>query len=307
MKNKLAINFCGINFDNPLFLPSGIIMDIASHKIAVAAGYGGVILKSVTVEKRDGNPIPRVVKFASGYINSVGLKNPGIKAARKEITKFIKTTKTPIIVSVFAAHISDFQKLVAEVSELKPVAIELNLSCPNVGDEFGNVLASQQEASFAVMNAVRKEAGKIPVICKLAPNVPDIGVIAAACEVAGADAISAINAVAHGMVIDIKTRRPVLGMKKGGVTGPAIKPIAVAKIYEIYEAVKIPIMGIGGVSSWEDAVELMMAGATLVGVGSAVYFKGYKVVKEILEGMNLFLKEEKLGSINDLVGAAHKT
>lgn len=305
MKNILKTKVCGINFENPLFLPSGIIGDIASHKIAIDAGYGCVVLKSVTVEKREGNPIPRVVKFSSGYINSVGLKNPGIKKAKVEISKFLQETKIPIIVSVFASKVSDFQKLVSEMAELKPAAIELNLSCPNVGDEFGNMLSMGEKMCASVVNAAKKESADLPVICKLTPNVADIGRVAAACESAGADAISAINTVAHGMVIDIKTRRPVLGAKKGGVSGPAIKPIAVAKVYEIYDSVKIPILGMGGVSSAEDVIELMMAGATLVGVGSAVYFKGYKIVKEIINGINKFLKDEKLVSVKDLIGAAH--
>jgi dihydroorotate dehydrogenase (NAD+) catalytic subunit len=189
--------------------------------------------------------------------------------------------------------------------ELRPAAIELNLSCPNVEDEFGVCLATQKDSSYQVTKAVKKNIGKIPLICKLSPNVPNIGEIAKACEAAGASAISAINTVGPGMVIDIYKKRPILGNKKGGVSGPAIKPIAIRCVFEIYEAVKIPILGMGGISNWQDAVEMMMAGASLVGVGSAVYLRGWGIYGEILIGLKDFLRSQKIPNIKNLIGIAH--
>jgi len=302
---KLEVNLFGKKLKNPLFLPSGIINDIPGHKIAFEAGAGCIVLKSITVEKREGNPIPRVAKYGHGFINSVGLRNPGLQEAKKQVKLFLKTYDVPVIVSIFAAKATDFQRLTAEVAELKPFAIELNLSCPNVGDEFGEIIANKADSAAKMTKLAKKEADKIPIISKLSPNVESIAEVAKACEQAGADAISAINTVSQGMVIDIKKRQPILGAKKGGVSGPAIKPIAVAKIYEIYEAVKIPILGTGGVEQWQDAVEMILAGATLVGVGSAVYLRSYKIYKEIQNGLIGYMKKEKTNNIKNLVGIAH--
>ncbi|MGB9883586.1 MAG: dihydroorotate dehydrogenase, partial [Microgenomates group bacterium] len=264
--NNLEIEIFNIKLNNPLFLPSGIIGDIPSHKLAIDAGAACVVLKSITVEKREGNPLPRVAKYNAGFINSVGLRNPGLKEAKVQIKNFLQTYKnTPVIVSVFAADILSFKKLVSEIASLLPFAIELNFSCPNVADEYGQMLSEKKEMVEKVLKSVKKEVGKIPLIAKLSPNVENIGELARACEQAGADAISAINTLAFGILIDIKKRKPILGAKKGGISGPAIKPLAIAKVYEIYEAVKIPILGMGGISSWQDAVEMMMAGATMVG------------------------------------------
>lgn len=302
---NLSISLFGKKLSNPLFLPSGIINDVSGHKLAIEAGAGSVILKSITMEPREGNPIPRVAKYEYGILNSVGLRNPGLKEGKKHIKDFLKKTKTPVIISVFATNIKGFKKLVSEMSELKPFAIEINLSCPNVQDEFGEMISNKSDLSFEVIKGVKKEAGKIPLIAKLTPNVDSISDIAKACETAGANAIAAINTVAPSMVIDIYKRKPILGMKKGGLSGPGIRPVAIAKIYEIYEAVKIPILGMGGVEKWQDAVEMMMAGATLVGVGSAVYLRGYKIYKEILTGLEEFMKKEKISDIKKLIGVAH--
>lgn len=301
----LRIKLFNKQLENPLFLPSGIINEIAGHKMAVDAGAGSVVLKSITINPREGNPIPRVAKYEYGIINSVGLRNPGLKDGKKQIKDFIKKTKTPVIISVFATTVKDFRKLVSETAKLKPYAIEINLSCPNVEGEFGQMISNKSDSSQQVIKGVKKEAGKVPLIAKLTPNVDPISEIAKACEAAGADAIAAINTIAPSMIIDIKKRKPILGMKKGGLSGPGIRPVAIAKIYEIYEAVKIPIIGMGGVEKWQDVVEMMMAGATLVGVGSAVYLRGYKIYQEILTGLKEYMKKEKIDDIKQLIGAAH--
>lgn len=301
----LKIKLFNKELENPLFLPSGIINEISGHKMAVDAGAGSVVLKSITVNRREGNPIPRVVKYEYGFINSVGLRNPGLKEGKKQIKDFIKKTKTPVIISVFATTVKDFRKLVSETAKLKPYAIEINLSCPNVEGEFGQMISNKSDSSQQVIKGVKKEAGKVPLIAKLTPNVDSISEIAKACESAGADAIAAINTIAPSMIIDINKRKPILGMKKGGLSGPGIRPVAIAKIYEIHEAVKIPIIGMGGVEKWQDVIEMMMAGATLVGVGSAVYLRGYKIYQEILTGLKEFMKKEKITDIKKLIGVAH--
>lgn len=301
----LKIKLFDKRLENPLFLPSGIINDVPGHKLAIDSGAATVVLKSMTLKPREGNPIPRVAKYEYGIINSVGLKNPGLKEGKKQIKDFLKKIKVPIIISVFATNVKDFKKLVDEMSELKPFAIEINLSCPNVEGEFGQMLSNKSDSSYQVIKGVKKEAGKIPLIAKLTPNVDPISEVAKACEAAGANAIAAINTIAPSMLIDIYKRKPILGMKKGGLSGPGIRPVAIAKIYEIYEAVKIPILGMGGVEKWQDAVEMMMAGATLVGVGSSVYLRGYKIYKEILTGLKEFMKQENIKNIKNLIGMAH--
>jgi len=301
----LKIKLFNKKLENPLFLPSGIINDVPGHRVAIQAGAGCVVLKSITIKPREGNPIPRVAKYEYGILNSVGLRNPGLKEGKRQIKDFLKKTKVPVIISVFATTVKDFKQLVGEMSELKPFAIEINLSCPNVEGEFGQMLSNKSDSSYQVIKGVKKEARKIPLIAKLTPNVDPISEVAKACESAGADAIAAINTVAPSMVIDIYKRKPILGMKKGGLSGPGIRPVAIAKIFEIYEAVKIPIIGMGGVEKWQDAVEMMMAGATLVGVGSSVYLRGYKIYKEIITGIKEFLKKEKIKNVENLIGMAH--
>lgn len=306
---SLAVDYCGITFPNPLVLPSGIAQEIPlDHTRAIKAGAGGVTTKSLTIEPRPGHPFPRVIRVSKddrGILNSVGLRGPGIHKGKRLIKEFLSSSPIPVIVSIFAITLKDFTQLAQELCPLGPAVLELNLSCPNVDDEFGKSLGTGQESSAGAVRAVKKVARNIPVIAKLTPNVPDIASIAKACEEAGADGIAAINTVGPGMVIDIVKKKPVLGHKVGGLSGPVIKSIAVRCIYDIYEAVHIPIIGMGGVASWEDVVEMMMAGATLVGVGSATYFRGYAVFEEIKTGLHRYMKTEHLTDLTKLVGAAH--
>lgn len=301
----LTVSLFGKTLKNPLFLPSGIINEIKDHQLACQAGVGCLVLKSITEQPRQGNPIPRVLKFESGFINSVGLRNPGIQEAKIQIRDFFKNNNTPTIISLFADNINSFKRLALEIADLSPLAVELNFSCPNVSDEYGRMLSERREIVISVIKAVKEELKKTPIIAKLSPNVDNIGYLAKACEQSGADAVSAINTLAAGMVIDIKRRKPLLGAKKGGISGPAIKPLAIAKVYEIYQSVNIPILGMGGISTWQDAVEMMMAGASLVGVGSAVYVKGYQVFGEIISGLKKFMEEEKINKVSELIGLAH--
>jgi dihydroorotate dehydrogenase (NAD+) catalytic subunit len=305
MLSSLKTEFLGVSFKNPLVLPSGILQEISDHFKAEESGAGGVTTKSLTVEPREGNPLPRVITYEYGVLNSVGLRNPGLEKGIPQIKAFIKQSKIPVIVSVFAISVKDFQKLAEAVSDLHPNFIELNLSCPNTVDELGQPMGMGVESTNAAVKGVRKVVRKKDkLIAKLSPNVPNIGEVARAAEEAGVDAISAINTVGPGMVIDIRRKKPLLGNKVGGVSGPGIRPIAVRCVWDIYESVKVPILGMGGVTKWQDVVEMMMAGATLVGVGVAVY-KGYELFDKIKSDLKQYMKEEKLKSLDHLVGAAH--
>jgi dihydroorotate dehydrogenase (NAD+) catalytic subunit len=305
-KDILSIRYCQVPFPNPLVLPSGIAQEIPKdHDRMIAAGIGAITTKSLTIEPREGNALPRVAKYEQGFLNSVGLRGPGLQKGKKLIADFIKTSSVPVIVSVFATTVKDFEIFAHEFAPLAPQFFELNLSCPNVEDDMGKAMGLGAQSSAAVVKAVKKIMGTIPVLAKLTPNVPNIAEVAKACEAAGADGIVAINTVGPGMIIDIKRRKPVLGAKRGGVSGPAIRPITVRCVYDIYEAVKIPIIGMGGVMNTTDVIEMMMAGATLVGVGSATYFKGIGVFEEIKTGLREYMKNENITKLQDIVGIAH--
>jgi dihydroorotate dehydrogenase (NAD+) catalytic subunit len=304
---KLNVKFCDISFANPFVLPSGIIANIPEHKKAINAGVGGVTLKSLTLCKREGNPFPRVWKYDCGMINSVGLVNSGIEKGAEEIRLFLKENpKTPITVSLFATKIDEFCRLIEKIVPLKPNFIELNLSCPNVEDEFGKPLGMEKGAAGKIVKQVKRISAKIPILAKLSPNVSDIAEIAKSCEDAGADGIVAINTVGPGMIIDINKKKPILGAKKGGISGPGILPVTVRCIYEIYEAVEIPIIGVGGISKWQDVVEVMLAGATLVGVGTATYTKGMQVFDELKKGLSDYMDSNNYTKVKQIIGLAHQ-
>lgn len=305
--DKLTVNFCGVEFKNPLVLPSGIYAAANAYLKAYENGASGITFKSLTVHKREGNPPPRVWKNEYNVINSVGLVNSGIAKGAGEIALFKKDHREiPLIASVYATRFSEFSLMVEKLVPASPDLIELNLSCPNVDDEFGKPLGMEKGAAGKIVGEVKKLSGKIPLLAKLSPNVNDIADIAKSCEGAGADGIVAINTVGPGMMIDIYKKKPVLGTKKGGVSGPGILPVAVRCVYEIFEAVKIPIIGMGGVLKWQDIVEMILAGATLVGVGSATYYKGMKVFDELNAGLTKYLADNSISELDDLIGAAHR-
>ena len=301
------IRFCGKTFSSPLVLPSGIFTTLNDFKNARNHGAGAVTTKSYTYYPRRGHAAPVVVKYGQGFINSVGLRNLGISEAKKQITEFRKNLDLPVIVSIFDTKIKDFCQLILHLLPLKPRFIELNLSCPNVEDDFGKPLATGSQSAYEVVKMVKElVSDDTKIIAKLSPNVVSIKDIAKAVEEAGADAISAINTVGPGMLIDIKAKKPMLGAGFGGVSGPAIKPIALKCVFDIYETVNLPIIGMGGVTSWQDAVEMLLAGATLVGVGSALYLQGMKAFTEINGGIGNYLRENNYQALSDIIGLAHE-
>jgi dihydroorotate dehydrogenase (NAD+) catalytic subunit len=300
---------CGVDLPNPLVLASGILGTEAELLARVArAGAGAVTAKSCSLQPRAGHPNPTVLAWEHGLINAVGLANPGVEAEVKELRRtraLIEPLGVALIASVFADTVDNFALVAARVVQAYPDLVEVNISCPNVHDEFGTPFAADTGAAAEVTAAVKEAVnGQAPVLVKLSPNVADIAAIARAVEAAGADGISAINTLA-GMVIDVHARQPILANRTGGLSGPAIRPLAVRCVYDIYRAVDLPIVGMGGVSSGRDVVEMIMAGATAVGIGSAVYGEGPEVFRRICDELAALMAELGYECVDEMRGLAH--
>jgi len=300
MQKSLKTEFLGVTITSPLVLPAGVMgMSFSGFNISIENGVGLVTSKSLTLEPRTGHKGPVIAEFEGGFLNSMGLCNPGIVDGLAEINQFKERSKIPVIASVFATNTDDFLKLTEQVNNSQADFIELNLSCPNVFDEFGIPLAASQNEVYKITKAV-KQISKRPVITKLSPNVYDIVSIAKAAESAGADALCMINTVGPGMMIDTKMIKPVLFNKFGGLSGPCIKPIALKLIYQTYSSVNIPILGMGGVTYGEDAIEMLMTGAQVIGVGTAVYYRGIEVFNRINSEMLEFMEENEYQNLKDI-------
>ncbi len=302
----LNVEFCGVKFKNPLVLASGVLgVTGASLKYVVENGAGGVTTKSIWREGHTGHPNPVIIANDHFMLNAVGLPDAGIAKAHIEIGEYMKNKPAPLIANIVEARIDDFAEVAEKVSALKPDIIEVNISCPNVEDEFGKPFSCSRHDAAAVTAAVRKKT-KLPIVIKLTPNVLNITEIAKAVVDAGADGICAINTVGPGLLIDLETREPILANKVGGVSGPAIKPLALKAVYDIHKALpKVPIIGTGGVITGEDALEMVMVGATLVGVGTAVYYRGVECFKKIADEMTAWGKKRKVKNLDELRGVAH--
>jgi len=298
-------HFCNIKLKNPLVLASGILG--TSCEILQEThlnGCGLVTMKSIGAHPRAGHNNPTVLDFGQGLINAVGLPSPGFKNMEKQWQQ-LAGRNFPIIASIYGASVAEFAMVASFVAAKKPEFIEVNISCPNTEKE-GMLFGVNPDSSFKVVKAVKKSIGNIPLIAKLTPQALNIADIASACEDAGANALCAINTVGPGMIIDIETSKPVLSFKKGGLSGPAVKPIAVRCIYEIYKKVNLPIIGMGGVLSGEDAVEFLMAGASFIGIGSAVYYRGKSVFNKVLLEMDEWLTKHGYKNYEEIVGLAHE-
>lgn len=289
---------------NPTVLASGILgVDVEMLKRVVREGAGAVTFKSIGPKVKEGNRGPAVIAYETGMINTVGLPSSGYKAMEAELSR-IREVKAPVFVSIYGSSVSEFREVAEAVVRYSPAALELNISCPNTKAE-GMVFGCSAKLSAEVVEAVKGVVGRVPVIPKLTPQAQDIAGVAKACEEAGADAIAAINTVGPGMLINIEVHKPVLDYKKGGISGPAIKPIAIRCVYEIYEAVEIPILGIGGITEGRDAIEIMQAGASAVGIGSGVYYRGINVFSKVCGEMKEWMGENGYTSLKELVGVAH--
>ena len=298
------VNLCGIELDNPVIPASGTFG--FGYEFALVYDInilGSISFKGTTKDPRFGNPTPRIAECEKGMLNSVGLQNPGVdKVISEELPKLKACFNKPVMANVSGFSVEDYVYTVEKLDSESQIGwFEINISCPNVHGG-GLAFGTSAENAAAVTKAVKKVTKK-PVIIKLSPNVTDITEIAKACEAEGADGISLINTLL-GMKIDLKTKKPVLANKAGGFSGPAIKPVAVRMIYQVYDAVKIPIVGMGGVATAEDVIELMLAGATAVEVGAANLVEPF-ACKNIIEDLPKVMKKYKINSLNEIIGGAH--
>lgn len=303
----ISTELCGIRLRNPTVLASGILGLSGDLLIRIArAGAGAVTAKSCGLEPRAGYRNPVVIDWGGGLINAVGLSNPGVEAMRRELLRAkeeLVSLGVPLIASIFADTPEGFGQMAKEISLAEPDLIEVNISCPNVEAEFEEMFASSPTSAAQVTRQV-KESTSIPIIVKLSPNVPDIALIAEAVEAAGADAISAINSLGPGMLIDIQSGFPILSNKMGGVSGPAIRPIAVRCVHDICSKVKIPVVGLGGVTTGQDLMEMVMAGAAVVGIGSAAHYRGIEVFQKVCQETRELMAEYGYRSLDEIRGKA---
>jgi len=299
----LATNLCGIKLRNPTILASGILgVTKESINRIGTSGAGAVTNKSLCHEPRLGNKNPTMFASEQCFFNAVGLPGQGIDNAVKDFKK-LNDLSIPVIGSIFGYKIEQFGLVARKMASLKPAMIEVDISCPHL--DYGMPYDSSPELTAKLTKEVKKKSGKIPVSIKLSPNVHDIKEIAHAAERAGADAITAIN-TATAMAIDINARKPILANKIGGLSGPALKPIAVRCVYEIYETVKIPIIGTGGITYGKDALEMIMAGSTAIGIGTGIYYRGLNVFKKVCNEMEKWMKKNKVKNLDEIRGCAHK-
>lgn len=308
---QLQQTILGVSFPNPTVLASGILGITASSWNFVAQnGAGGITTKSLWLKEHRGHPNPTIIATDHWMLNAVGVPDAGVEKAKEEMGAFMKEKKrVPLIANIIAQSVENFAKTAAEIVKLCPDILEVNISCPNVEDEFGKPFACSAPDAAAVTAAVKGVSGDIPVFIKLSPNVSDIGSIALACAKEGANGFTVINTVGPGMAIDLRSRMPILANKVGGLSGPGIKPIAVRCIADVYMATKgkCPIIGTGGVFTGEDAIELMLAGASLVGIGTAVAYRGIGVFKSVCDEMARWCEAEGVKNVSELIGSMHST
>lgn len=304
--NRLKTNFLNREFGNPIVTASGCFGFGLEYKDYFDPNeLGGIVVKGLTLEPREGNLGTRIAETPGGMLNCVGLENPGIEYFRDHIIENMKREgiTVPIIANINGKVLEEYIEIAKIVETIPEVAmIELNISCPNVKDG-GMAFGANPEMAGIVTREVRKVTTK-PLIVKLSPNVTNIAEIAKICESNGADALCLINTLL-GMAIDIRSKKPLLGNIMGGLSGPAVKPVALRMVYQVYKAVNIPIIGMGGISSWEDALEFIMAGASMVSLGTGIFVNPVLPV-EVKYGLEKYCEENGHENISELVGIAHR-
>ena len=300
---RLSVNLCGIELDNPVIPASGTYgFGYEFAELYDINFLGTFSFKGTTKDPRFGNPTPRIAECASGMLNAVGLQNPGVHAViEEELPKLKSVFRKPVMANISGFSVDDYVYTAGLLDREEQVGwLEINISCPNVhggGMSFG----TNPDAAYEVIHAVRQNTAK-PLIAKLSPNVTDITAIAKACERAGADAVSLINTLL-GMRIDLKTKKPVLANTTGGLSGPAVFPVAVRMVYQVHKAVSIPVIGMGGVSKAEDVIEMMMAGASAVEIGAANLVDPY-VCPKIIEALPAVMDRYGITNLADIIGTA---
>ncbi len=297
---NISIQIGSLKLKNPVTVASGTFGHAEKYfNLEEVKQLGAIVPKTVTLHAREGNPPPRIIETASGMLNAIGIENPGVDVFIEKKLPAFRKIGVPLIISILGHSDEEFRALTLKLNNAQGVsALELNLSCPNLQQK--TLVAQDPQATARVVKVV-KEISKYPVIAKLSPNVTDITVIAKAAEDAGADAVSLINTLV-GMAIDVKTKKSILGNFTGGLSGPAIKPVALSMVYQVARAVKIPVIGMGGILTTQDALEFLIAGATMVAVGTANYLNP-RAPLEVLEGIKTYMKENKIDDIKNLIGS----
>ena len=297
--SDMRVNLCGVELKNPVITASGTFgFGMEYNEFYPISRLGGVACKGTTLLERAGNPAPRIAETPAGMLNSVGLQNPGVEAFVSTYLPWLKQQDTAAIANIAGSSVDDYCAMAERLNDTDVDIVEMNISCPNV-KQGGVGFGTSCESAAAVTKAVRAHCRK-PLMVKLTPNVTNIGDIAAAVEDAGADAVSLINTLT-GMRIDIRTRRPILRNNTGGLSGPAVFPVAVRMVRDVYKRVSIPVVGMGGISTWEDAVEMRIAGAAAIQVGAA-NFRDPMASLKIVEGLETYAAQQGLGSITELTG-----
>jgi len=303
MTSQLKTEIAGIKLTNPTMLAAGILgMSSTFFRRIAEAGAGAIVTKSIGLKARKGYANPTLVEVPCGVLNAMGLPNPGIRNFVEEIAEARKIG-IPIIVSIFGFSADEFAIVAKEAAKNGVDALELNVSCPHI-EKAGAEIGQNPQLVADVVKRVKKTVN-IPVIVKLTPNVNDICEVAAAAADAGTDAITAVNTV-RAMAIDVETMRPILANKIGGLSGAAIKPIALRCVFEIHRVVKIPVIGCGGITNWQDAVEFLLAGASAVQIGTAIALKDVEVFKVVTRGINLYLRKKGFDNVKEIIGLAHQ-
>lgn len=298
--NKLAVNFAGVDFKNPVIPASGTFgYGKEYEEFFDLSKLGGISVKGTTEKLRTGNLPPRIAETPSGMLNSVGLQNPGVDHFIAHELPYLMKKDTVIIANMAGSTADGYREVAEKLDQTDVPMIEVNISCPNV--KAGGAAFGVSCEGAAQITKIVRAATKKPIMIKLSPNVTNITEIAKAVEAEGADAVSLINTLL-GMRIDIRTKRPILHNNVGGLSGPAVFPVAVRMVWQVANAVKIPVCGMGGISTWEDAVEMMMAGASTVQVGAALFNDPLAAVK-IIDGLEKYAEDNHLNSITDIVGA----
>ncbi len=299
MTSDLSITIAGIKFKNPILTASGTCgygEELA--EVFDLSLLGGIVTKSITVKPREGHPPPRTAETEGGMLNAIGLANVGVDKFIEEKLKFLEPFETRVVVNVAGAAIKEYVEISARLADCpRADMVELNFSCPNVAE--GMTIAGSAALAERAVREVKAVFPR-PVMAKLSPNVTDIGEIARACEAGGADALSLINTLV-GMAVDIKSYRPRLTNNTGGLSGPAIKPVALAAVYKVSRAVKLPLIGIGGIIDYRDVIEFMLCGASAVQIGTSLFVEPDAPIK-IIKDLKKYLSENKLGAVKELIG-----
>lgn len=305
----LKTELCGVEFENPLILAAGVMGSNASSlNWILNSGASGVVTKSFSKEPNKGYKNPTTVAVEGGIINAIGLSSPGVDLFKEEL-KLIKRenedkTRKIAIASIYGSNPDEFSYISKEIEGLVDM-IELNVSCPHAMGECGAAIGQDPALTEKIVKSVKKDSS-IPIIAKLTPNVTDINEIAMAAERGGANAVTLINSLGPGMKINIETGVPILSNKFGGMSGPAIKPIALKRVWDVYESCNIPIIGVGGIVNYKDVVEFLYAGATATQIGTGIMYEGVEIFSKIATGLKKFMIKNNFNSISEMIGYSHK-